>query len=92
MCCVFPAGGLDVVQLNLFEGALSGSRLLGFGSICGETGDKFLQLLDFFFFLTVCFLHLLDEQLAGFIPEIVVAGIEGDLAVVDVCDMGADFI
>ena len=42
---VFPAGGLDVVQLNLFEGALSGSRLLGFGSICGET-DVYKRQLE----------------------------------------------
>ena len=89
---IFTAGGLDVIQLDLFEGTLSGGRLLGFGSIGGETGDKFLQLLDLFFLLPVCFFHLLDDQLAGFIPEIVVAGIELNLAVVDVCDLGADFI
>ena len=53
---------------------------------------KFLQLLDFFLFLFVRFLHLTDEQLAGLIPEVVVTGIELNLAVVDVCDLCADLV
>ena len=48
--------------------------------------------LIFSSFLLVGFLHLLDEQLAGLIPEIVVAGVELDLSVVDVCDVCADFV
>ena len=40
----------------------------------------------------VGFLHLLDHQLAGLVPEIVVSGIELNLAIVDICDLGADFI
>ena len=54
--------------------------------------DELLQLLDLLFLLLVGFLHLLDHQLAGLVPEIVVSGIELNLAVVDICDLGADFI
>ncbi len=35
--------------------------------------DEFLQFLNLFFLLLVGFLHLTDHQLAGLIPEIVVA-------------------
>ena len=87
---VLAAGGTDVVELDLFERPFSGSRLLGFGSVGGEAGDKFLQLLDLFLFLFICFLALLDDQLAGLVPEIVVARIELDLAVVDIRRVGAD--
>ena len=31
---ILTAGGFDVIQLDFFEGAFSGSRLLGFGSRC----------------------------------------------------------
>ena len=89
---VFTAGRTDLVELNLFQGTLSGSRLLGFGSIRGETGDEFLQLLDLLLFFLVGFLHLLYEKLAGLIPEIIVAGVELDLSVVDICNVCADFV
>ena len=39
---IFPAGRFDIIQLDFFECPFSRSRLLGFGSIGGETGDKFL--------------------------------------------------
>ena len=48
--------------------------------------------LIFSSFLLVGFLHLLDHQLAGLVPEIVVSSIELNLAVVDICDLGADLI
>ncbi len=89
---IFSAGRLDLIQLNLFQGTLSGGSLLGLGSVCGETGDELLQLLDLFFLLFVGFLHLLYQKLTGFKPEIIVAGVELDFAVVDVCGMGADLI
>ena len=47
-----------------------------------------LQFLDLFFLFLVGFLHLLDQQLAGLVPEVVVTGIQLDLAVVDVGDLG----
>ena len=39
---IFSAGRLNIIQLNFFQGTFSGSSLLGFGSICGETGDELL--------------------------------------------------
>ena len=55
-------------------------------------GNKFLQLLDLLLFLLVGFLHLLDQQLAGFIPEVIVSGVQLDLAIVDICSLCTDLI
>ena len=89
---ILPAGGTDLVQLDFLQSLLSGGCLLGLGSVSRETGDKFLQLLDLLFLLLVGLLHLANQQLAGFVPEVVVTGIELNLAVIDVGDMGADLI
>ena len=72
---IFTAGRTHVVKLDLFQGTLSGCSLFGFGSVGTESGNKFLQLFDFFLFLFVGFFHLFDEELAGFEPEVVVSGI-----------------
>ena len=48
--------------------------------------------LIFSSFFLVGLLHLLDHQLAGLVPEIVVSGVELDLGVVDVGDVGADLV
>ena len=85
---IFTAGRLDLIQLDLFKGTFTAGRLFGFGSVGGETGNEFLEFLDLFLFLLVGFLHLPDHQLAGLVPEIIVAGIELDLAVIDVRDIG----
>ena len=71
---------------------LSGSRLPGLGGVGAEPGDELLQLFDLFFLFLVGFLHLADQELAGLVPEIIVSGIEPDLAIVDVCDLGADLV
>ena len=89
---VLTGRGLDFVELDLLEGTLSGGRLLGLGSVRGEAGDEFLQLLDLLLLLLVGFLHLADHQLGGLVPEVIVAGVERDFAVVDVCDVGADLV
>ena len=47
---------------------------------------------DLFFLLLIGFLHLLNHQLAGFIPEVIVSGIELNLAIVDIRNLGADLI
>ena len=39
---IFPAGRFDLVKLDLFKSFLSGSSLLGFGSVRGEAGDEVL--------------------------------------------------
>ena len=89
---IFSAGGFDFIQLNFFQRTLTGGSLLGLGSVCGEAGDEFLQLLNLFFLLLVCFLHLLNQQLTGFIPEVIVSCIQLNLAVVNISGMGTDLI
>ena len=89
---VFTAGWFDLIQFNFFQGTFSGCCLFGFGSIGAEPGNKVLQFFDLFFFLFVGFFHLTDQKLAGFIPEVVVSGIELDLSIVDVCDLRADLV
>lgn len=49
---------------------------------------KFLQFLDLFLVLAVLILDHALNQLRGLIPELVVADIQLDLAVVDINDMG----
>ena len=51
-----------------------------------------MKLLDFLLFLLVCILCHLQGQLTGLVPEVVVAGEEGDLSEVHVADIGADLI
>ena len=85
---IFSAGRPDLIQFDLLQRTFSGGCLLGFGSICGETGNEFLQFLDLLFLFLICFLHLFDQKLAGFIPEIVISGIKLDLAIINICRMG----
>ncbi len=89
---ILPAGGLDLIQLDLLEGFLSGCGLFGFGSVCRKTGNEFLQLLDLLFLLLVGLLALLHQQCAGLKPEVIVSGIKLDLAIVDIGNVGADLI
>ena len=89
---ILAAGRTDVVQLNLLKGALTGSGLLGLGSIGGEALDEFLQLLNLLFLLAVGFLHLLDNQLAGLYPEIVISCEQLDFPIVNISYLGADLI
>ena len=70
------------------EGQGSIEHPIGLGSL----GNKFLEFFDFFLFFLIGFFHLADKKLAGLIPEIIVAGIELDFAVVDIGGMGADLI
>ncbi len=48
--------------------------------------------LIFLPFFLVGFLHLFDDQLAGLVPEIIVSGIQLNLAIVNIRSMCADFI
>ena len=89
---IFTAGGTHVIQLNFFKGTFTGSCLFGFGGIGTESGDELLQFLDFFFLFLVRFLHLFDEKLTGFKPEIVVSGIKLNFAIVNISRMSADLI
>ena len=89
---IFTAGGANLIQLYFFQGTFSGGSLLGFGSIGREAGDKLLQFLDCFFLLFVGFLHLLDQQLAGLIPEVIVTGIKLDFTIINISGMRTYFI
>ena len=48
--------------------------------------------LIFFLLFLVSFLHLLDQKLTGFEPEVIVSGIELDLAVINICGVCTDLI
>ena len=85
---IFSAGGSDLIQLDLLQCTLTGGSLLGFGSVRREAGDEFLQLLDLFLLLLVRLLHLLDEQLAGLVPEVIVTCIKLDLSIVNISGVG----
>ena len=45
---ILTAGWTDLIQLDFLKGTFSGRCLLGFGSVGSKTGDKLLQLFDFF--------------------------------------------
>ena len=53
---------------------------------------KSCNSLIFSSFFFVCFFHLTDHQLTGFVPEVIVTGIELNFAIVDICGVGADLI
>ena len=89
---IFAGRGADVLELNFLQRTLAARGLLGFGGVRGEAGDEFLEFLDFLLLLAVLFLHLPDHQLARFKPEIIVAGVKLDFAVVDIGNVGADLV
>ena len=41
---IFAAGRLDLIELDLFQGALAACRLFGLGGVGGETGDELLVI------------------------------------------------
>ena len=53
---------------------------------------KVLQLLNLLLGLLVLILYQLLDELAGLVPEVVVADVHLYLAVVDVNDVGADVV
>ena len=77
---------------DLIEQLLSGRRLTGLRFICGEALDEVLELLDFFLRLAVLVAHHALHELARLIPEVIVADVHFDLAVIDIDNMGADVI
>ena len=83
---------LDVVQCDALKQLLARGRLARFRGIGGKALDEGLKLLDLLFLLLVCILCHLERKLTGLIPEVIVAGVEGNLAEVHVTDVGADLI
>ena len=70
----------------------AGRGLARFRFVGRKTGDKGLQFRDFFLCALVLLLDHALHQLAGLIPEFVVANVHPDLAVVDVHNAGADVV
>ena len=89
---IAAGGGGDLLQADLVEQLAAGRRLLALGFVRGEAGDKGLQLGDLFLVALVLVAHQSLDELRRLVPEVVVADIHLDLAVVDVHDVGADRI
>ncbi len=84
--------GRKVIHLEVVEHLLAGRRLTRFGSVGAETQDELLQFLGLLLVDFALVLFLPRGELGVFIPEIVVANVHLNLAVVDIHDMRADFI
>src|SRR3546814_9566444 len=50
---VFPVGGFDILEIDLFKRLLPAGSLFGFGGIGAEPADEFLELLYLIFHLLV---------------------------------------
>ena len=88
-----PAGrSRHFFNAQLVKQLPAGSGLLALGLVGGKPGDEGLQFLDL---LGVALVLVFDQalnQLGGLVPEVVVADLHLDFAVVDIHDMGADGI
>ena len=84
---VAAGGGGDLLQGDLLQQFAPGGGLLALGLVGGEAGDEVLQLLDLLLIALVLVLDELLHQLAGLVPEVIVAHIHLDLVVVDVHDV-----
>ncbi len=89
---VASAGGLDVFDVEFFEELFAAGGLLRFGGVGTKPLDERLEFFAFFVGFFVAVGELLGGQLAGFVPEGVVARVELCLGAVDVHDMGTDGI
>ena len=58
----------------------------------GFGNGSLLLNLNFFFLLLVGFLHLLNKQLAGFIPEVIITCIKLDFTIVNISSMCTNLI
>ena len=87
-----PGGGGHFFYAQLVQELPAGGGLLGLGLVGGEALNEQLQFLDFFLVLLVLVPDHSLDHLAGFIPEVVVAHVHLDLAVVDIHGVGADGI
>ena len=73
---------------QLVDQLAAARRLTGLGLVRCKALDKVLQLLDLLLVLAVLILDHALNELRGLVPELVVADIQLDLAVVDVDDVG----
>ena len=89
---VAAVGGGQLLHGDLVQQLPARGRLPGFGLVGGDASNEGLQLLDLLLGLLVLILDELLDELAGFVPEVVVADVHLDLAVVDVHDVRADVV
>ena len=86
---ILPAGGGHLLDLHGVQYLFAAGGLTALGLVGGKPADKFLQVADLFLPLLVLLAHQLLEQLAGIIPEVVVARIHFAGLVIHVHDVGA---
>ena len=85
-----PAGGGGhFLDGQLIQQLPAGGCLLTLGLVGGESGDKLGEFFDLFLVPLVLIPDQGLHQLGGLIPEVVVADVHLDLAVVDIHDVGA---
>ncbi len=85
-----PAGGAGhFLHGQLVQKLSAGGGLLGLGLVGGEPLNELLQLLNFLLVLLVLIAQHGLHHLRGLVPEVVVAHIHLDLAVVDIHGVGA---
>ena len=80
------------VNRQLVNELFAAGCLLGLGFVCGEAADKFLQFLNFFVRLLFLVVERALYQLRRLVPELIVADVQANLAVVDIYDVGADIV
>ena len=85
---IAAGGSGHFLHRQLVQQLAPGGGLFALGLVGREAGDKVLQFLDLFLVALVLVLDELLHQLAGLIPEVIVAHIHLDLVVVDVHDVG----
>ena len=73
---------------QLVDQLAAAGRLTGLGLVCRKTLNEVLQFLDLFLILAVLVLDHALNQLRGLIPELIVADVQLDLAVVNIDDVG----
>ena len=89
---IFARGDRHILEGQLLQKLFARGSLLGLGGVGAEALDECLEFIGLVGRLAVLLLLLLQGQLAGLIPEVVVADIDVDLAEVDIGDMGADLV
>jgi len=62
------------------------------GGVGAEAPDEFLEFLRLCLGLLALGLFLVEMELAGLIPEVIVAGIDLDFAIIDIRHMRADLV
>ena len=86
-----PAGRCrQFVNRQLVNELFAAGCLLGLGFVCGEAADKFL--LNFFVRLLFLVVERALYQLRGLVPELIVADVQANLAVVNIYNVGADIV